>query len=343
MADVARVAGVSIKTVSRVVNDEPGVGAATLARVRAVIDDLAFQRHDAASSLRSGRSQSIGLIVDDLANPFFARLTAAVERQARLHHHLLIGTSSERSPDNEADLVDALVSRRVDALVVVPSGATASAALEAAARSIPVVCVDRPLPGLAVDVVLSDNEGGVRSAVEHLVARRHERLAFLGDDGSVWTSRRRRDAFAAAVRSLDLPAPLRMQVGPYATGELPQILKDWTHGASPVTALITGNNRVTVAALRTMKQQGLSMSVVGYDDFDLADVVEPPVTVVHQDPDALGERAIQQVFARLASARGAPKTIVVPTRLIVRESSWPLTPTAARASRGTRRRTEKVL
>jgi LacI family transcriptional regulator len=324
MADVARRAAVSIKTVSRVVNDESGVSSATAARVRRVIDELGFQRHAGATMLRTGRSDRIGLVVEDLTNPFYAQLAAGIEREARLRHHLLISTSSQHSVDNEAELVDALVAQRVAGLVVVPIVTEPSEALRAAARSVPVVCVDRPQPDLGVDAVLSDNEGGMRSAVEHLAAHRHERIGFLGDDESIWTARERAAAFAAAASALGHRGPLCSRLGPYAAGELAGLLREWTAGPDPVTAVITGNNRVTLAMLHAMREVGVSLSLVGYDDFELADVVDPPVTVVHQDPMVLGERAVQQVFARLATGAGEPTIVIVPTRLIVRGSGRPM-------------------
>ena len=324
MADVARRAEVSIKTVSRVVNGETGVSPATAVRVREIIDELGFQRHAGATMLRTGRSDRIGLVAPDLANPFYAQLAAGIEREARLRQHLLISTSSQQSEESEAELVDALVAQRVAGLVVVPIGATPSEALRAAARSVPVVCVDRPQPDLGVDTILSDNEGGMRSAVEHLAAHRHERIGFLGDDRSIWTARERQRSFDSAAAALALPGPLRSRVGPYAAGELAGLLREWTSGPDPVTAVITGNNRVTVGVLHAMREVRVTLSLVGYDDFELADVVDPPVTVVHQDPMVLGERAVQQVFARLATGAGEPTTVIVPTRLIVRGSGRPM-------------------
>ncbi len=320
MADVARRAGVSIKTVSRVVNDEAGVSASTAAKVRRVIDEIGFQRHAGASMLRSGRSQSIGFVVPDLANPFYSQVAAGIEREARLRGYLLISTSSQGSPAHEAQLVDALVMQRVAGLVVVPVATEPSEVLSQAARSVPLVCLDRPLPGLSADTVLSDNEGGMRSAVEHLAAHRHERIGFVGDDASIWTARRRHAAFCAAAASLGLPGPMRTALGPYASDGLEAYLAEWTAGPTPVTALVTGNNRVTLAVLAAMRRTTRPLSLVGYDDFDLADVLDPPVTVVHQDPLVLGERAVQQVFARLATGLGEPTTVTVPTRLVVRAS-----------------------
>lgn len=321
MGDVARLSRVSIKTVSRVVNDEDGVRPETARRVRAVIDQLGFHRHEGASMLRKGRSTSVGLVVEDLANPFYSQLAAAIEREARLRQHLLISTSAEGSPDRGAELVDALVARRVEGLIVVPASSQPSEAIRSAANDVPVVCVDSPLPGLPVDTVLSDNDGGTRSAVEHLAAHRHERIGFLGDDAAIWTAQRRCSAFVDAYDSLGLPGPPRTVLGPYAADELMETLRDWGSTPDRVTALVTGNNRVTLAVLRAMRRLNLQFALVGYDDFELADFLEPPVTVVHQDPSALGQRAVQQIFARLDGDASPPRTLVVPTRLIVRGSS----------------------
>ena len=321
MADVAKLSHVSIKTVSRVVNDEDGVRPETARRVRGVIDQLGFHRHEGASMLRKGRSTSIGLIVEDLANPFYSQLAVAIEREARLRQHLLISASAEGSAEREAELVDALVARRVEGLIVVPASSEPSEAIRRAANDVPIVCVDSPSPGLKVDTVLSDNDGGTRSAVEHLAAHRHDRIGFLGDDTAIWTAQRRRSAFVSAFESLRLPGRPRTAMGPYESDELTETLREWGGGRDPVTALVTGNNRVTLAVLRAMRRLDADFALVGYDDFELADFLEPPVTVIHQDPSALGQRAVQQIFARLDGEASPPRTLVVPTRLIVRGSS----------------------
>lgn len=321
MADVAKLSHVSIKTVSRVVNDEDGVRPETARRVRGVIDQLGFHRHEGASMLRKGRSTSIGLIVEDLANPFYSQLAVAIEREARLRQHLLISASAEGSAEREAELIDALVARRVEGLIVVPASSEPSEAIRRAANDVPIVCVDSPSPGLKVDTVLSDNDGGTRSAVEHLAAHRHDRIGFLGDDTAIWTAQRRRSAFVSAYESLRLPGRPRTAMGPYESDELTETLREWGGGRDPVTALVTGNNRVTLAVLRAMRRLDADFALVGYDDFELADFLEPPVTVIHQDPSALGQRAVQQIFTRLDGEASPPRTLVVPTRLIVRGSS----------------------
>lgn len=320
MADVARLAGVSVKTVSRVVNTEPGVRAETRRRVEETIDRLGFLRNDGASQLRSGRTDnSIGLVVEDLGDPFYSTLARAVERVSRLQGHLLITGSGEGCPEQERSLTGALLSRRVSGLLVVPAAADHSWLASDAATDVPVVFLDRPADGVGADTVLTDNEGGVRSAVEHLAANGHRHIGFLGDDPVHWTAGRRAAGFRTATSDLGLASDV-VACGPYAAGDLETTLTRWAGSEPAVTAVLTGNNRVTVAVLRALRATGLRLGLVGFDDFELADVVEPPVTVVAQDAAAMGEQAAQLLFQRISGSSGPHRSVVLPTRLVVRGS-----------------------
>jgi LacI family transcriptional regulator len=320
MADVAAEAHVSVKTVSRVVNRERGVRRDTELRVRGVIDRMGFVRHDGARILRQGRTQTIALVVEDLANPFYSQISAAVEREARIRQHQLITASAEGSPTRERVVLEGLINRRVDGLVVVPAGERPVSDPTVSASGTPIVYVDRPVRGEPCDTVISDNPGGVRSAVEHLVANGHRRIAFLGDDAEFWTARQRRESFLAIHDALGLPGDARVAMGPHTAQSLATRLSAWSQERSPVTAVITGNNRVTLAALHAMRAADVELGLVGYDDFELADLVEPSVTVVHQDPASIGQKAVLQLFARLLGDESPAQTVVMPTRLIVRES-----------------------
>jgi LacI family transcriptional regulator len=322
MVDVAREAQVSLKTVSRVVNGEPRVRPTTERRVRQAIELLGFQRNVSASQLRGGASASIGLVVEDLANPFYSQLAAAVEREARRERHLMISASAEGDPVRETELVAALVARQVDGLVVVPS-TSAGAGTSHQTWGAPVVYVDRPGSHAGADSVLSDNAGGVRSAVEHLAAHGHRVIAFLGDDPSHWTAGERERAFRATHRALHLAGEPVVAMGPHTPQSVARLVAEWAAHPEPVTAVVTGNNRVTVATLRAMHLQPAPLSLVGYDDFELADLLEPAVTVVHQDPAAMGQEAARQLFARVRGDDGPPRTITLPTRLLVRASGEP--------------------
>lgn len=328
MADIAAEAHVSVKTVSRVVNHEPGVRPDTAERVRAVIERIGFRRGDANATLRQGRTYVIGLVVEDMADPFYSHIGAAVEREARIHRYLLVTTSAEGSPTRERAVLKGLVARRVDGLIVVPAGETPAADPSVLASRTPVVYLDRPVRSATpVDTVLSDNVGGIRSAVEHLVAHGHRRIGFLGDDPDVWTARQRREGFMATHADLRLPGSPLLAMGPHTTESVHATLTRWTTGRAatgdPVTAVITGNTRVTIPALSNLHEHFRQVSFVAYDDFELSNVVEPAVTVVHQDPGAMGQKAAQQLFARLLGDESPAQTLVMPTRLIVRASGAP--------------------
>ena len=180
MKDVAQAAGVSLKTVSRVVNGEPGVGAETARRVTESISWLGFRRNDLARSLRRS-SATLGLIIDDLANPFYSAIARSVEDMARRQGYVVITASSEESAERERELVATLLSRQVEGLLLVPAAREHDYLRRELSLGTEVVFLDRPPGGIDADVVLIDNAGGARAGVEHLLAQGHRRIGLLGD------------------------------------------------------------------------------------------------------------------------------------------------------------------
>jgi LacI family transcriptional regulator len=322
MRDVAVLAGVSLKTVSRVINDEPGVAAPTAERVSAAIAELGFQRNDLARSLRQGvTSSTLGLLIEDVANPFYSAIAQAVEAAARERGYMLITASCEEDPARERELVGALLRRRVDALLLVPAGREHAYLVREIGDGTPVVFLDRPPVGLDADCVLLDNLGGARAAVEHLLAHGHERIAVIADPPELYTAAERvagyREALAAA------GVPVRDELLRLGTHDAPQaeaVVRELL--ALPAdrrpTALFAGNNRNAVGALRALRDAEQRPALVGFDDFELADLLS--VTVVRHDSQRMGAYAAVQAFDRLDGAARAPRTIVVPTELVVRGS-----------------------
>lgn len=177
MTDVARRAGVSLKTVSRVVNEEPGVHTETTRRVQEAIGELHYRRHDGASLLRRGAATtSVGLVVEDLADPFYSAVAAGVEQTARLRGYLLLTGSGEADPTRARDLALAFCARQVDGLIIVPAADDHSWLRPEVERGMPVVFVDRPGTGCTADEVVVDNRGGIRAAVAHLVGQGHRKI-----------------------------------------------------------------------------------------------------------------------------------------------------------------------
>ncbi|MEU2347810.1 LacI family DNA-binding transcriptional regulator [Modestobacter sp. NPDC049651] len=323
MVDVARAAGTSQKTVSRVVNAEPGVTPETAERVQRAIAELGFRRNDGASHLRRGTSTaSLGLVLEDLAGPFYAAVTAAVERRAREHGHLLLTGSADGDPGRAARLVEAFANRRVDGLLIAPNLVGDEVLTAHLPPDVPAVLLDRPSADGSTDEVLSDNAGGIDAAVDHLVERGHRRIAYLGDDDRYWTARRRRDGFLAACARHGLPTDGLVAMNARDPEAAATAEAAWLAGGSPVTAVVTGNNVASTALLRHLHgRPGRRPAHVGFDELDLADLLDPPLTTVAQDAAGIGRAAVDLLFERIADPALPPRRVVVPTRLTVRGSS----------------------
>ena len=318
MPDVARLAGVSIKTVSRVVNNEPNVSAATLKRVLGAIDELGFRRNDMARNLRAGLSSAtIGLIIEDLGNPFYGTVARAVEDVARRHGALVMAASSEEDHQREKELVGALLQRRVDGLVIVPASGDHGYLQREMALGTPVVFLDRPADGAKADTVVLDNRGGARLGAEHLFAQGHRRIGVLGNDPGIFTIKQRLAGFLAAAEAAAGPFDDRFVVldcqDPAGATRVASEMLGRRH---PPTAFFALNNRMTVGVARAVWQHGSDAPVVGFDDLELAEMLPVSVTVISGDAAAMGRRGAELLFDRLdGRAAGPPRRAVVPTAL----------------------------
>ncbi|MFF0451643.1 LacI family DNA-binding transcriptional regulator [Streptomyces sp. NPDC004609] len=316
MKDVAARAGVGLKTVSRVVNGEPGVTPDTERRVQEAIESLGFRRNDSARVLRKGRTASIGLVLEDLADPFYGPLCRAVEEVARAHGALLINGSSAEDPDREQELALALCARRVDGLIVIPAGHDHRYLEPEIKAGIATVFVDRPPGRIEADVVLSDSFGGARAGVAHLIAHGHRRIGFVGDQPRIHTAVERLRGYRAAMEEAGLAVDDSwVSLGSTAPDRVRPAVTGMLTGREPVTALFAGNNRVTVTAVRVLAEHGRPVALVGFDDIELADLLG--ITVIAQDSATLGRTAAERLFRRLDGfddepAQTALKTVLIP-------------------------------
>ncbi|MFS8199825.1 LacI family DNA-binding transcriptional regulator [Streptomyces sp. CWNU-52B] len=321
MKDVAARAGVGLKTVSRVVNGEPGVTPDTERRVQEAIDALGFRRNDSARVLRKGRTASVGLVLEDLADPFYGPLSRAVEEVARSHGALLINGSSAEDPDREQELVLALCARRVDGLVIIPAGDDHRYLEPEIKAGVATVFVDRPAGQIDADVVLSDSFGGARDGVAHLVAHGHRRIGFIGDMPRIHTAAERLRGYRTALEDAGIQAEDSwMSLGVTDPVRVRRAAETMLSGPSPVTAVFAGNNRVTVTVVRVIAELARPVALVGFDDIELADLLQPGVTVVAQDAAQLGRTAADRLFRQLEGSLLMPERIELPTRLITRGS-----------------------
>ncbi|MFJ9713209.1 LacI family DNA-binding transcriptional regulator [Streptomyces sp. NPDC101234] len=321
MKDVAARAGVGLKTVSRVVNGEPGVTPDTERRVQEAIDALGFRRNDSARVLRKGRTASIGLVLEDLADPFYGPLSRAVEEVARAHGALLINGSSAEDPDREQELALALCARRVDGLVVIPAGDDHRYLEPEIRAGVATVFVDRPAGKIDADVVLSDNYGGARDGVAHLIAHGHRRIGFIGDMPRIHTAAERLRGYLAAMEDAGIDVDgAWTSLGMTDPERVRRAAEEMLLGPAPVTAIFAGNNRVTVTVIRVLAEQRRPVALVGFDDIELADLLHPGLTVVAQDSALLGRTAAERLFRQLDGTLLAPERIELPTRLVTRGS-----------------------
>ncbi|MFY1617487.1 LacI family DNA-binding transcriptional regulator [Micromonospora sp. WMMD736] len=319
MVDVARHAGVSLKTVSRVVNDEP-VGQELLGRVLAAITELGFRRNDIARNLRSRQlNATVGLLIEEIANPFYATIASVAAEIAAAHGTMLITASSEEDPERERAVLQDFTQRRVDGLLVVPAGPDHSFLRREVELGMPVVFLDRPPQGLLADTVLLDNSGGGRAGVEALLGEGHRRVALLLGAPSVPTMRERlvgaRTALAAAGIASDESLVCDRLIAPEDAGRAVGRLLD---SPDPPTAFFCGNNRLTVGALQELHRRGNDAALVGFDDFELAHLMPRPLTVVAYDTRELARVATERLFQRIAGDDSPPSTTVLPTRLLPR-------------------------
>lgn len=325
MRDVASLAGAGIKTVSRVVNGEPGVSPAMVERVRRAADELNYRPDFTAGSLRrsSRRTRSIGLVLASVDNPFCGSIHRAVEDVAAARGVAVLSASTDEQPERERAMVAAYASRRVDGLILSPAGEDHGYLVHELTTGPPIVVIDRPVPGIDVDTVLVDNAAGAHLATTHLLRGGHHRIAFLGDLASIATAQQRRAGYARAMTGAGVaPEPHPLADGIRSAEAAFDAVRAMLRSDRPPTALFASQNLITISAIRALRSLGMQhdVALVGFDDFPLADLMEPMVTVVSQDPVAMGQSATELLFARLDGDSSSARHVTLPTTLVVRGS-----------------------
>lgn len=320
MRDVAQRAGVSAKTVSRVVNNDRYVSADVRERVESAIRELAYVPNMLAVSFRTGRDAVIGVAVPGVGDPFFAGIIGAIEREASRRGVAVIVTSVGWEPSHEQRSIEAVLHRRVAGMIICPVGPDMSFLRPWQART-PLVFVDR-LPGrLTADAVVQDDAGGGHEATTHLISHGHRRIAFLGDN--VVTGLLRLEGYRQALAESALPADDRLvHLGEVDTATVTAALRRIFAEPDPPTAVFSSNARCTVSvvsALQTLVRNDIA--VVGFGDFPTAAALKPAITVIHQDAEEMGRFAAERLFTRLDQpGRKLRRRTVLPVSLVTRTS-----------------------
>lgn len=319
LRDVAQAAGVSVRTASRVLNDDPRVAAATRARVRRVMDDLRYAPDLMARSLRGGTDATIGLVVESIADPFFSELIAAIELAASDDGKSVLVASTHGDPARERRIVTELLRRRISGLLVVPTAADHSWLADTAC---PLVLVDRPAEGMHADVVRIDDEQAADDAVSHLIAHGHCEIAYIGASAVVATSAARLTGYRRAMARHGLDVPDRLVRADCATSHAAAAAtRELLAAQRPPTAVFSAATRCSLGVVPALHELGhLHVAIVGLGDFAMADALVPAVTVVDHCGSAIGVAAAQRLARRIAEPGLVPQTLHVPVRVVERGS-----------------------
>lgn len=323
LKDVALLAGVSPMTASRVVAGGGGVSPDMVKKVQRAVSQLGYSRNEAARLMRPGqRSGLLGVIITNIDNPYYAQVLLGIESAAQRAGRLIITGISHNDPKLEAHLVQDLIARQIEGLIVVPASADAPHLAEAAAQGLPMALASRSIAQGGVDTVLVDDVGGVQHAISQLLELGRHPIAFIGGPDNITTAARRYQGFALAHReagiALNPEKIVRLPAEPEAINETARALLDLPE---PPKAFFTTNNRYTINVLRVLLENRHRWPdhddrppLVGFDTFELSDLVPYPLTLIEHDARALGRIAAELTLRRIDSDdKTPPMTTTLPS------------------------------
>jgi LacI family transcriptional regulator len=322
MRDVARLAGVSSKTVSRVFNQDRYVTEETRARVEQAMRELNYVPNMLARTFRTGRDEAIAVAVPDIADPFFANVAGAIEEVAQEHDLAVIIASVGYDAEHERPAVEALLHRQVAGLIATPISRD-QRYLSAWTLRTPVVFVDRMPSNIVADTVVCDDAHGATLATEHLLSHGHTRLAFVGDRMDIQTTRLRLEAYTSTLQKAGLePDPRAILIPGAHSREISAAVDAFLHGSYGPTAIFSSNARCTIGVVPVLQSRNRTdIALVGFGDFPLAECVRPAVSIIEQDPFRLGRVAADRLLQRIqAPNRRLRRKITLPVRLVTRGS-----------------------
>ena len=315
--DIAAAVGVSVATVSNVLNDRPNVGERTRRKVIGVARQLGYTPNRAAQAMRTGRTRAIGLVLPDLTNPFFPELAQAVENKARSLGLLVCLIDSQGSLLSESDGFSLLLQHAVDGIIWCPLGPRLPASLKK--LSAPVVLIDRPRPGYAV--VHSNYEMGGRLLAQYALRMGHTRVGLLSGPRNLASARQRRDGFVKAFpNDIEIAWETSVPFDGVLTAEAVELLAHRRRA----TLIVASNDLIAIAAIRCLAQHGVAVphdvSVTGFDNIRWTDVVTPRLTTIAQPVGAIGAQAVQIMLDKIEGRKADNTRAIFDVELIERDS-----------------------
>jgi LacI family transcriptional regulator len=324
LVDVAREAGVSLKTASRALNDDPGIAPTTAKKVRTVMSRLGYRPNELARGLKGRKSAAIGMVVHNLADPFSASAVQAVQEVARKNGYVVVLTSSGGDEMLEREELETLVRRQVDGLIIAPADGRNNTVESFISANIPVVSFDRPISNSNIDSITVTNRDAVREATEHLLSHGYRRILAIGARPHLYTGSERVAGYVSTMKRAHLKTETYLVEN--ESDLVPGVIQNFlTKGPGKLDAILTLNGITTMLVLRVLRQLGKrvgsDIALISFDDFDLAELLTPSLTVVRQPAAELGRRAAELLFTRLQSKKPFPQQeIVLSTMLHIRES-----------------------
>jgi LacI family transcriptional regulator len=320
MSDVARLAGVSTKTASRVFSGDDRVAEKTKLKVLESAARLRYRPNALARNLRTGGvTKTVGLVIGDIANPFFFKLAAAIERElASQGLHLIVGTT-EDSPEIEVQVVNAMLAQQVRALMIVPVAQDQSYLEGEQSLGTPLVFLDRKPISLVADSICISNFDGAKTATEELLAKGHKKIAFVAARPNLSTIADRLHGYQQAMLRGGVTDTEILEYLPGSSEEeLEDAFRSLLSQKNPPTAILGGNNRASVAFVKVSRELSKSCAYIGFDDFELADALG--VSVISFDIAGMGKKAAELVVSKINNPQAKPRNLEVDTILIRRGS-----------------------
>lgn len=324
LMDVAREAGVSLKTASRALNDSPELRPATATRVREVMARLGYQPNELARGLKSKRSATIAMIAPNLADPFTATAIRAVQDVARSHGYVVILASSGGDIDLEESELRVMMRRQIDGVILVAASSRKNNLKTFIANQVPVVVFDEPVRGANVDTITVTNRKGAHEATAHLISHGYRRILAVGARPQLYTCAERVGGYRTAIKASRLK-PFELLVE-HENQLTPERLSNFLSGPNAVDAIFSLNWVCSIRVLRNLRTLKKSIqkdiAFLSFDDFDLAEMIPPGITVVRQPTSELGFRAAESLFEQINGKRRSapPRKVVLPTEFIIRGS-----------------------
>ncbi len=324
MNDVAKLAGVGTMTVSRVLSGSVRVSEETAKRVHEAIAKLNYRPNEVARALRERHSRQIGILVPNLLDPFFAICAHTISETANEHGYSVIIATHAADADKEFTEASRMLRRQVEGLIVIPADEGPSRITPAEFRNLPVVTLDRPIEGSPYDTVVVENKFGAQLGVNHLIEHGHKRIAFFGLSRTMHTIKLRYEGYREAMRHAGLQT--EAYYGNGTQEEMLTAIQSIFAGKTPPTAIFCSNNLIARNAFHALSYMQIkipeTVALVGFDDFETANILNPALTVVRQPITEMARIGATLLFSQLRSKETAVqgKTTVLPVELVVRDS-----------------------